>query len=220
MSKPNWIPVEIRLGEIIPWTHNPRMSNKAQAQRLIDSEKKWGQPLPFSVSPCVDGKYQLYDGHQRYSAFLTVYGENHKVAASMCDRELTDAERAELVFTLHAGATGSWDWDKVASFPEATQWGFDLDKLKETNFDALNLREMLNGDGEQIDPMEEWEGMPEFHQEDKTAMKSIIVHFDSQEAIDNFAELVKQTITPKTRSIWYPKAKIDKYMDKGFVDAS
>ena len=146
MSKPNWTPIVIRLGDIIPWTHNPRMSNKAQAQRLIDSEKKWGQPLPFSVSPCVDGKYQLYDGHQRYSAFLTVYGENHKVAASMCDRELTDAERAELVFTLHAGATGSWDWDKVASFPEVTQWGFDADLLKNWNNDANNLKELLNSE--------------------------------------------------------------------------
>ena len=146
MSKPNWTPIVIRLGDIIPWTHNPRMSNKAQAQRLIDSEKKWGQPLPFSVSPSVDGKYQLYDGHQRYSAFLTVYGENHKVAASMCDRELTDAERAELVFTLHAGATGSWDWDKVASFPEATQWGFDADLLKNWNNDANNLKELLNSE--------------------------------------------------------------------------
>ena len=146
MSKPNWTPIVIRLGDIIPWTHNPRMSNRSQAQRLIDSEKKWGQPLPFSVSPCVDGKYQLYDGHQRYSAFLTVYGENHKVAASMCDRELTDAERAELVFTLHAGATGSWDWDKVASFPEATQWGFDADLLKDWNNNANNLKELLNSE--------------------------------------------------------------------------
>ena len=146
MTKPNWEPIVIRLGDIIPWTENPRMSTKAQAERLIASEKKFGQPQPFSVSPFDEnGKVQLYDGHQRYGAWLTVYGENHKVYASQCDRYLTEEERAEYVFTFHAGAVGMWNWDKAASFPTPVlvNNGFDALKLKELNNDASNLREML-----------------------------------------------------------------------------
>jgi DNA modification methylase len=148
-TKPNWTPIVIRLGDIIPWEHNPRMSNKAQAQRLIESERKFGQPLPFQVSPQQpDGRYKLYDGHQRYGAWLTVYGENHKVAASMCDRELSEDERLEYVITMHAGATGQWDWQKMASFPapKLIELGFDNAKLKEWNNDANNLKEMLQSE--------------------------------------------------------------------------
>ena len=67
---------------------------------------------------------------------------------------------------------------------------------------------------------EEWEGMPEFSHEDKTGVKSIIVHFDSQEDMEGFSKLVEQTITERTQSIWYPKAKIDSYVDKVYIDES
>jgi hypothetical protein len=56
-----------------------------------------------------------------------------------------------------------------------------------------------------LNPAQEWTGMPEFVQEDKTAWKSIIVHFDSLDNMNDFAELVEQTLTEKTKSIWYPK---------------
>jgi len=47
--------------------------------------------------------------------------------------------------------------------------------------------------------------MPEFEQEDLSAWKSITIHFDSMDNLQNFAELVGQTLTEKTKSIWYPK---------------
>lgn len=145
MNKPTWTPITIRLGDVTPWQHNPRMSTKAQAVRLINSEKKFGQPQPFSVSPTENGKVELYDGHQRYSAWLTVYGEDHTVAAMQSSRHLTHEERQEFVITMHAGAVGSWDWQVVSGWdaPKVTGWGMDKDTLKGWNNDALNLKEML-----------------------------------------------------------------------------
>jgi hypothetical protein len=66
----------------------------------------------------------------------------------MCDRELTEDERLEYVITMHAGATGQWDWQKMANFPapQLIELGFDGNKLREWNMDALNLREMLTAD--------------------------------------------------------------------------
>jgi hypothetical protein len=52
-----------------------------------------------------------------------------------------------------------------------------------------------------------WRGMPEFIQDDLTPFKTIHVHFDNQEHVDRFAELVGQRITPKTRYIWYPRVE-------------
>jgi hypothetical protein len=94
-----------------------------------------------------------------------------------------------------------------------TDFNPDGELLKEWGNEDKDIRAMFSdsewgiatGEFEPFDPKKAWEGMPEFEQEDKTAMKSIIVHFDTQESIDNFSELVEQTITLKTKSIWYPK---------------
>jgi hypothetical protein len=58
-----------------------------------------------------------------------------------------------------------------------------------------------------IDPTAEWQGMPEFEQEDKTAFQSIHVHFKTQADVEAFAELIVQKIGPKTRALWYPEAE-------------
>jgi len=57
------------------------------------------------------------------------------------------------------------------------------------------------------DPNAEWEGMPEFGQEDLSSFRSVKVHFANQKDVDIFSELVNQILTDKTRSIWYPEAK-------------
>ncbi len=46
--------------------------------------------------------------------------------------------------------------------------------------------------------------MPEFTQEDKTSFRHIVVHFNSNEEVDNFFKAIGQSHTDKTRSIWYP----------------
>ena len=66
----------------------------------------------------------------------------------------------------------------------------------------------------------EWKGMPEFVQEDKTSVKSIHVHFASYEDMEEFAKLIGQVISKKTRSIWFPKADIGHIADKRYVDES
>lgn len=65
---------------------------------------------------------------------------------------------------------------------------------------------------------EYWQNMPEFVQEDQTSYKSVIVHFENKQNVKDFAKLVSQKITLKTKSIWYPKAKIDRYIVKKYID--
>jgi hypothetical protein len=67
---------------------------------------------------------------------------------------------------------------------------------------------------------DEWQGMPEFVQEDLQPFQSIIVHFEKREDLDEFSKLVDQKLTYKTRSIWYPKAEIGTIADKRYIDES
>lgn len=63
---------------------------------------------------------------------------------------------------------------------------------------------------------QEWKGMPEFVQEDKGPFRSLIIHFFDQKGVDEFAALIKQKITDKTRMTWYPEMVIEKAADKRY----
>jgi len=62
-----------------------------------------------------------------------------------------------------------------------------------------------------------WKDMPEFHQEDLTSFRKLFVHFECQQDVDDFAELIGQRIT-KAPSIWFPKKEPRRYADKRWVD--
>lgn len=59
-----------------------------------------------------------------------------------------------------------------------------------------------------------WRGMPEFRQRDLEPKQSVLVHFMNDQDRKAFAELIKQTITPLTRSLWYPPQEIGHYADR------
>ena len=87
-----WANCQVTLGELKPWADNPRLSTKAQARRLLESWQRFGQVKTVAIGP----SGQVYDGHQRLSALLTLYGRSYQVDARRSDRELTDEERRAL----------------------------------------------------------------------------------------------------------------------------
>ena len=52
---------------------------------------------------------------------------------------------------------------------------------------------------------QEWKDMPEFIQEKQKPYAQIIVRFDNEKNLQEFAEKIGQKLTNKTKSIWYPK---------------
>lgn len=63
----------------------------------------------------------------------------------------------------------------------------------------------------------EWRGMPEFKQPDNGAIRQIIVSFSKKEDIEEFARLVGQNITKKTKSIWFPNREKNNVVDLFYV---
>lgn len=94
-------------------------------------------------------------------------------------------------------------------------------KLEGGGLAALGLDDAvlaaLLAEGGPTNPNGEWTGMPEFNQQDKTAFRSIVVHFKDQKALDAFLKVTKQKITPKTRYLWYPKIEIETLADKRYT---
>ena len=129
MQKIEWTNTRVRLGDLKPWQSNPRQSTRAQAEKILQSFNEFGQVEAVAIGPAM----QVYDGHQRLSALLTVHGPDYEIDARQSSRALTEHERKRLVLMLHAGATGSWDWDALS--------GWDADTLTGAGFDTDTLRE-------------------------------------------------------------------------------
>jgi DNA modification methylase len=148
MTKPTWKPIQIRLGDLIPWGDNPKYSTKEDAKRLIETEQEFGQPQTFSVSPLMDnGKCNCYDGHQRDSAWRTAYGDDFVVWAMQSDRHLTEAERKRFVLRMH-NAHGQWSSDILSGWgvDELTQGWFDSATLKTWKADVNWLDKFLQSE--------------------------------------------------------------------------
>jgi hypothetical protein len=81
----------------------------------------------------------------------------------------------------------------------------DLTGFKEDEIEFLNNQEGDNN------PYEEWRksGGLEFGNEDKTGYKTILLHFKDAEGVKSFSKLLNQTITDKTKYLWYPKQEED-----------
>lgn len=146
LSKLTWVNVRVKLGDLKPWADNPKYSTKAQAERLLKSFAEFGQVQTVAVGP----ELQVYDGHQRLSALLTIHGAGYELDARQASRPLTDDERRRLVITLHAGAVGSWNWDVLGNWkaPELIEWGLDAGTLKGWQKDTGALTMMLESEGE------------------------------------------------------------------------
>lgn len=50
-----------------------------------------------------------------------------------------------------------------------------------------------------------WSAMPEYKSEDKSDIKKLIINFESEEDYNEFAKLIGQKLTMKTKTIWYPE---------------
>ena len=49
-----------------------------------------------------------------------------------------------------------------------------------------------------------WTAMPEYEQKDNPTHKTIYVHFRSEADYQEFAKMIGQNLTEKTKSIWHP----------------
>lgn len=132
-------------------------------------------------------------------------------AAGITNVRIIDAGGDEIIAVRRAGLT---DEQKHALAMYDNRSGelaaWDIEQIARDRVDGLDLQPywtdaelaMLVGDGVAPD----WHGMPEFSQNDETAFRTIKVHFDTQADVDAFATLLGQTVTDKTRYLWFPQA--------------
>jgi hypothetical protein len=197
-------------GDLVSLAHlrlnekNPRRIAESAMETLMDSIKR--DPQFMELRPIViDEDRIIIGGNQRYVActrlgYTAVPGSWVRVAAG-----LTPEQRARFVIVDNApeGMSGYWDM-------ETLQIEYDMPALQEMGFLFP----------EPVDPVAAWKGMPAFDQQDLSPVKTLPVHFATEEDVAAFAQLIGQTITVKTLSIWFPAAVDHRKTDTLYVDES
>jgi hypothetical protein len=178
-----WTTEQRKLSDLIEWDKNPRTLSKHDGDHLKKSITKFGLADPLVIN--LDN--HLIGGHQRKH----IMGDpNQIVDVRVPSRQLTVEEAEELGIRLNANQ-GKWDFDILANqfeTPDLLEWGF-------TEFQL--------GIDPAVDYNEAWKGMPEFENTEK-AIKTLYIHFETQDAVDEFTKIIGQNITEKTKYIWYP----------------
>lgn len=88
-----------------------------------------------------------------------------------------------------------------------------MEQLKQINiFDQEQIPESWR---------EEWKEMPEYNMDDKEPYQKIIINFETEQDVKDFAKLLDQKITYKTISTWFPKKdRLNRKQYKYVNDAS
>ena len=195
-----------KITELKNWDKNPRSIKEKDFERLKKHIIDHGQMQPLVITP--DG--EVLGGNMRLRVYDALNIEDVWVEV-VTPKDEADKLRIALVLNDRAGF---YDSDLLANlmpqYPDFLWEDYAVDMG--TPFVIADLEKY------DIDKMQEWQGMPEFHQDNKTAYKQVLVSFENQEDMDNFSQLVEQEITDKTRYIWYPKQ--EKVKVKDFVVVS
>lgn len=179
----------LKISEIKPNPHNPRVIKDANFKKLVQSIKDFPEMAEVR-EVVVNADYMILGGNMRFKAMAEAGWKDIPV------RIVDWSEDKQREFVIKDNISGGeWDWDAIANewdIQAIEDWGLEMPVYGNPN-----------------DANEEWVGMPEFEGDDITSFKRLVVHFANQDDVDKFAKLVEQKVTETTRFIWYPEQEID-----------
>ena len=200
---------ETKLAKIHPDQTNANRHTKRGEGMIWQSISKYG----FAEAGTLDKDNNVIGGNLRTEAsadlgmddaIIVDVDGTKPVYLRRNDLSLTDpndTRARELAYALNRVAQVSIDFDPEQVLADLNA-DIDLSGLfKEDELDRI-LGTVVD------DPNGEWGGMPEFEQEDLSAEFSVRVNFKNQDDLLNFAELIGQKLTEKTRAIWHPQAEL------------
>lgn len=191
------------IDRLVEYARNPR-KNDEHVDRMAGMIREFGFRIPIVAKS--DGT--VVDGHLRLKAARKLSLSDVPVALA---DGLSDAQIQ--AFRLLANKSASWaTWDDAllrTELADLRDVGFDLAL---TGFGEMETDQLFAPD---VDLNAEWEGMPDFAHGAK-AVRSIILHFKTPEAVQDFARLIGQKIGDQTRFLWHPPIPQERLQDQAF----
>jgi len=200
---------EIPIDKIKPNTWNPNEIYRDKFNILVRHIKEEGMKQPILVR-LVGDSYEIIDGFHRFKA-----SEEANLNKINCVIIKADDEKAKKITLSMNKLRGENDPIKLEKLindlinensKNMKQLIEDIGFTKYEIFDIINKEDRFTTEN----AIKEWKDMPEFINENKMGVKTLIVHFKTQDNVDDFARLIQQTLKPTTKYIWFPKLIHDK----------
>jgi hypothetical protein len=140
----------------------------------------------------------LVDGHLR----VTLADRAGEPAVPAVFVDLSEDEEALILATLDPlSAMAATDREQLDALLHEVSTG---DAAVQAMLDQLAAQAGLVPP---VDPMAEWQGMPAFEQPDHMPHRTLKVHFEDDDAVADFSQLIGQKLSPETQYVWHPEQK-------------
>ena len=186
-----------KVSDLVPYARNSRTHSDEQVAQIAASIKEWGFTNPVLIEP--DGG--IIAGHGRIMAAQRLGLD--EVPCVIADGWTEAQKRAYVIADNKLALNAGWDNEILrVEIEEIKELDFDLTLI---GFDAAEITGLfLEQENGETNAEEEWQGMPEFEDQDP-CFRKVIVNFDTPEDVQNFFDLLDQKDTGKTKSIWFPE---------------
>lgn len=185
---------------------------------IVDGEHRWRAAKDIDLTTVPVKRYDFDDGERRL-----IRQELNKISGS----HITRRDAFEYDRILDDGYS-----DPIEELAAAT--GDDIEELLDDLAEEQSLSEAFDDENASglkhppesengsNDANEEWEsfGEVDYANEDQSPDHTIKVHFDTTADLEAFAELLGQTITEKTQTIYFPEQEQGDHKDKRFVNGA
>lgn len=195
---------EIELNKIKPYEKNSRIHSEEQVYQLAKSIKEFG----FNQPIVIDDKNIVLVGHGRLLAAQQL--KLKKVPCIKLKKLSEVQKKAYRILDNKLASDSTWFFDNLEN---------ELKFLDENEFDLKEWKlDSLNSIFQENDSEQEWdETLPDFQSENLSKLQ-IVVHFETEKAREDFAKLIDQKLTPKTRSIHFPYKENDNLKANVYVN--
>ena len=195
---------QVKISKVKGNPSNPRIIKNDKFKKLVKSIQEF--PEMLKLRPVVvDEDFMVLGGNMRLKASKEAGLKEVWIDIA---EGLTEEQKKEFIVKDNVGF-GEWDWAMLGNewnTIKITEWGLDVWENQD--------------DRNELDAEVEWTGMPEFNNDDLSPKRQLIISFRNEDDIKAFANLIKQNITEKTKSLWYPIAPHEKQFDKVYTDES
>ena len=191
---------------------NVRHHGARNIDAIKASLKKFGQQKPIVV----DASGTVIAGNGTLAAAFDMGWEDIAIVRTA----LTDPSdlAAYAIADNRTGELASWSDELGPMLAQLAADDYDLGAIGFSDDELAGLMRGRPADGEAVtDPMAEWAGMPEVEQSDLRPEQSVIVHFESRAAAEDFAKVIGQAVNVKTKSLWHPKRTRNDFTSEVYV---
>ena len=184
-----------KTADLVPYTNNSRLHDETQLGQLVASINEFG----FTNPVLLDGANGIIAGHGRVMA-ANVLGLETVPTIEL--EHLTDEQKAAYVIADNKLAQNAkWD-DEILRLELQSLSDVDYD-LSILGFDEASLSRLLDV-AETADAFEEYNQAIEYENKNANPYKSLIVHFENEQDVDNFKHLIKQNFSNSAKYIYHP----------------